>query len=262
MVPYTDFRVRYGGITSHMQENPTTELLEALSKFQAVVLAALKDSDGYGYKYASETSINKTIQPLKEAGLCHYFHLAPIHTGEAGQPGFTSVELRLHHAKSGGVLTSSRLIADWDPENRKAPKHQQTGAAISYAKRYLLAAMFGLATEENEGETTVAPDEAPKGAKTTPRPVTPTKAKAPAAPPAPPTADPLAESKAAVLQQLVQIHNSDPSVLPAWRKHVKNRWNGNTSVAENKLKVEHLTTEEMVADTKEWIENYSKVAQA
>ena len=262
MSAYTHLRVRYGGITSHMHENPTTELLEALSKFQTAVLAAHKDAEGYGYKYATLTSIIKAIQPAKAAGLCHVFLQSPIAAMEGGQPGFTNVELRLYHAKSGGVLTSSRLVPDWDPENRKAPKHQQTGAAISYAKRYLLADMFGIATEENEGETTVAPDEAPRGAKTKPQPVTPTKAKASVAPPASAAVDPLAESKAAVQQQLIQIHSTDPSVLPAWQKHVKNRWNGNTKVAQDKLKVEHLTTEEMVADTKEWIENYNKVPQA
>ena len=262
MSAYTQLRVRYGGITSHMHENPTAELLQALSEFQTATLAAHKDAEGYGYKYATLTSIIKAIQPAKAAGLCHVFLQSPIAAMEGGQPGFTNVELRLYHAKSGGVLTSSRLVPDWDPENRKAPKHQQTGAAISYAKRYLLADMFGIATEENEGETTVASDEAPKGAKAKPQPVTPTKAKSPVAPPAPVAVDPLAESKAAVQQQLIQIHSTDPSVLPAWQKHVKNRWNGNTKVAQDKLKVEHLTTEEMVADTKEWIENYNKVPQA
>ena len=225
--------------------------------------------------YASEVSINKTIQPLKEQGLCHYFHLAPVHTGEAGQPGFTSVELRVHHAKSGGVLTSSRIIPDWDPtvgkidkrtgEFKMDLKHQQTGAAISYAKRYLLADMFGIATEENEGETTVAPEEAPKGAKAKPQPVTPTKAKTPVAPPAPPAADPLAESKTAITAALTEKHeslNKNPVFIAEWRKHVKHRWNGNIKVAENHIKVEHLTTPEMLADTKEWIENYSKVPQA
>lgn len=258
MAPYTQMRIQYGGITSHMQDHPTAELLEALSKFQSAVLAAHKDAEGYGYKYATLTSITKAIQPTKAAGLCHVFIQQPLAAMEGGQPGFTNVELRLYHAKSGGVLTSSRLIADWDPENRKAPKHQQTGAAISYAKRYLLADMFGIATEENEGETIVAPDETPKGAKAKPQPVTPTKAKTAA----PPAVDPLAESKAAVQAQLVELYGKDPQVLGSWQKHVKNRWNGNTKVAQDKLKVEHLTTAEMVADTKEWIENYNKVPQA
>lgn len=258
-----------------MQENPTTELLEALSNFQAAVLAAHKDATGYGYKYATLTSITKAIQPTKAEGLCHVFIQSPIAAMEADQPGFTNVELRLFHAKSGGLLTSSRLVPDWDPtvgktdkktgEFRMDPKHQQTGAAISYAKRYLLADMFGIATEENEGETTVAPDEAPKGAKAKPQPVTPTKAKAPVAPPSPPAADPLAESKTALTVQLMEIYNSagkDPLFLAAWRKHVKHRWNGNIKVAEEHLRVEHLTTPEMLADTKEWLANYSKVPQA
>ena len=145
------------------QDNPTPELLSIISELQTSVLAAHKDQKGYGYKYASLTSILKAIQPAKAKGLCHFFITHQISASEPGQPGQFMLELRLYHGASGGVLSSTRMVSEWDadlPSSGKGsmPKQQQAGSNESYVKRYMLADMFGIATDENEGETTVAPE--------------------------------------------------------------------------------------------------------
>ena len=153
-----------------MADTPTPELLQALNNFQQTTISAFKDSKGYGYKYASEESINDTIRPAKALGLVHYFTCLPTGSEFDGKPGKTDVTLVVRHIK-GGELTSTLTVDDYDPNNKKDARHQQRGSGISYAKRYLLAAMFGLATSENEGETLFPPakqeaeEPAPKGAK-------------------------------------------------------------------------------------------------
>ena len=147
-----------------MADNPTPELLQALNDFQQTTISAFKDSKGYGYKYASEESINDTLRPAKALGIVHYFTCLPTGSEVDGKPGQTDVTLVVRHVK-GGELTSTLTVDDYDPNNKKDARHQQRGSGISYAKRYLLAAMFGLATSENEGETLFAPGDTVKGFK-------------------------------------------------------------------------------------------------
>ena len=245
-----------------MLDNPTTELLKALSEFQSAVLAAPKDKEAYNYMYATEKSIVATIQPIKaKGGCCHTFHIASISSMQDGQPGLTQVELRLYHAESGGLLTSSLIVPDYEIENRKTPRHQQRGAAITYAKRYLLAAMFGISTDDNEGESITAPEEKPKSKSVQPvfqqKPNTPKQAQNKPTPKQ--TTDPLEKDKAELQKSLNDIYSSgDKDVLNLWRHYVKNRWNGNISVPESNLKIEHLNTVEMVEDTKNWLTQYNQ----
>ena len=170
-----------------MADNPSPELLQALNDFQQTTISAFKDSKGYGYKYASEESINDTIRPAKALGIVHYFTCLPTGSEVDGKPGQTDVTLVVRHVK-GGELTSTLTVDDYDPNNKKDARHQQRGSGISYAKRYLLAAMFGLATSENEGETLFAPETpskasresespAPKGQKKQPKVDAPTQDK-------------------------------------------------------------------------------------
>ena len=145
------------------QDNPTPELLSIISELQTSTIAAHKDQKAYNYRYAGLTSILKAIQPAKAKGLCHVFITHTVGTPEPGQPGQFMLELRVYHHASGGVLTSTRMIPEWDadlPSSGKGsmPKQQQAGSNETYVKRYMLADMFGIATDENEGETTVAPE--------------------------------------------------------------------------------------------------------
>jgi hypothetical protein len=199
-----------------MPDNPTPELLAALSKFQHSTLTAFKDKSAYSYRYATELSINKAIQPSKVDGLTHVFTCQGLRAGEPGIPGVTEVRLRLFHAASGGCLTSSMLVDDYDPTvgklNKKGefvvdPKNQQRGGGISYARRYLLTAMFGLACDENEGETDSPP--APVETVTKkfpPNPYTSTPKQGPD----------FAKARTKFADQIKAIFATDPGVYAQW----------------------------------------------
>jgi hypothetical protein len=197
-----------------MPDNPTPELLGALSKFQQSTLTAFKDKSGFGYKYATELSINKAIQSVKVDGLAHVFTCKGLRASEPGTPGVTEVTLRLFHTASGGWLSSSMLVDDYDPTvgkiNKKGefvcdPKHQQRGGGISYARRYLLTAMFGIASDENEGETTLPPAEASAS-----KPV-----------PTPPASTPKQESdfskaREGFREKFRELHAADSGIYELW----------------------------------------------
>ena len=54
----------------------------------------------------------------------------------------------------------------------------------------------------------------------------------------------------------------DKDVVGIWRKHMKHRFNGGLKVEEQHLKVEHLTTAEMVDECEAWIATYQSTAKA
>ena len=247
-----------------MADTPTPELLQALNNFQQTTISAFKDSKGYGYKYASEESINDTIRPAKALGLVHYFTCLPTGSEFDGKPGKTDVTLVVRHIK-GGELTSTLTVDDYDPNNKKDARHQQRGSGISYAKRYLLAAMFGLATSENEGETLFPPakqeaeEPAPKGAKPKAKRDAPTQSQSSAKP----AVDPLEARRAKCQQSLTGFFNAgDKQVVGLWRHHMKLRFNGALKVEEKHLKCEHLTTAEMLDECEAWIATYQETAKA
>ena len=243
-----------------MPDNPTKELLTALSEFQKTTLAAHKDNSTGRFKYATETSINDTIRSAKNSGLAHTFTMAPVGVSEGDTIGQTEVKLRVFHAASGGFLESTMLVADYDPKNTRDIRHQQRGSGISYAKRYLLAAAFGIATEENEGEC-LAEDieaEAKAPAKPNAKANTPKQASAPAKP----QVDPLEERRAKCKAELGKFYATDKGIVPIWQKHMKNRFNGALKVEEKHLAVAHLVTEEMVAECESWISQYAATAKA
>ena len=193
-----------------MPDNPTPELLAALSKFQQSTITAFKDATGYGYKYATETSINKALVPVKADGLLHAFTCKPLASAEADKPGQTEVTLRVFHAASGGFLASSMLVQDFDPANKKDARHQQRGSGITYARRYLLTAMFGLACDENEGETTLPPAEA-SASKPVSTPAVSTPKQGPD----------FSKQRAAFSEKIREIYATDPGVYAQWVAELK-----------------------------------------
>jgi len=210
-----------------MPDNPTPELLAALCKFQQSTLTAFKDKAGFGYKYATELSINKAIQPAKVDGLTHVFTCQGLRAGEPGIPGVTEVRLRLFHAASGGCLTSSMLVDDYDPTvgktNKKGdfvcdPKQQQRGGGISYARRYLLTAMFGLACDENEGETLQAPPEA-SASKPVPTPPAITPKQTPNQ--LPPVVKDFSKHRDAFTKTFRELAEKDPDLYDLWAAELK-----------------------------------------
>jgi len=119
------------------------ELAQSLTIFQSQIQTVQKDSAGYGYRYASLAAVAREVYgPMCEVGLSISQVLDCTPTGT---PALTTV---LMH-KSGQWLSGSYPL---EPAGMKGVNSaQQFGAAISYARRYGLCAVLGLATEDDDG---------------------------------------------------------------------------------------------------------------
>lgn len=127
-----------------MEQSATiSNLAQALCRFQdkcrtiefdSTVKVITPAGNKYSFQYASYAKIIATIRPLlAENGLA--FSQLAEHDG--------SVTTMLIH-ESGEYLKSTLLI----PMLERNP--QKLGSAISYARRYALSAILGLATDEDE----------------------------------------------------------------------------------------------------------------
>ena len=113
-------------------------IYKALAALQQEVGAIGKDSKGYGYTYASLDNIVEVITPLlKKHGL-----------------GFTqpldgnSIKTILFHTESGESIESTLEIPQ-GVELKGMNQFQVLGSAITYLRRYSLASVLGLVTDED-----------------------------------------------------------------------------------------------------------------
>ena len=114
------------------------KLFKALADFQQEVPVILKDTTGYGYKYADLPAIFKVINPLlKTHGLGFYQSI-----------NGTSVNTTIFHIESGEVIESNTDI----PQGvvlKGMNDFQVLGSAITYIRRYALSSMLGLITDKD-----------------------------------------------------------------------------------------------------------------
>ena len=123
------------------QSESIAALAAALSKAQASITGALKDSANpfFKSKYADLASCwDACRKPLTDNGL------AVIQTIEAGEGRAVLVTTLAH---SGG-----EWIKSYCPILTKDDSPQALGSAITYARRYALAAMVGLAQIDDDAE--------------------------------------------------------------------------------------------------------------
>jgi ERF superfamily len=117
------------------------EIYSALSKAQEEILGALKDSDNpfFKSKYADLASVQDAIRkPFAKNGLCASQVMEPM------EGGFVLVTILGH---SSGQEIVSRL-----PVTLTDTKPQAVGSQITYARRYALAAIAGVAQIDDDGE--------------------------------------------------------------------------------------------------------------
>lgn len=239
-----------GSTVSPPLANPTKELLSALAAFQKTVLAAHKDNTTGRFRYASEQSINSAIAPIKAEGIAHTFTFKPLSVSDGETIGHTEVTLTIYHANSGGSIDSSMVVPDYDPKNARDSRHQQRGSAISYAKRYLLAAAFGLATEENEGECTleeVSGQSTPQ--KTAANKIAPAQAQQPKS-----TVPSIASRREAAKQKLNSFAAKDDGIFALFQQAV--RETPSLNITADKPTLANMTTDEQMAWLEEWIKAY------
>lgn len=131
-----------------IKSNEIKQLAVALVKFQSSLKAVKKDAENpfFKSKYADLASIIEAIrEPLAKNGLA--FSQFP-----SGEGGLTTILLH----ESGEYIEETFTMKPVDG------KPQSAGSAITYARRYALGAVLGVATEEDDdGNAASAPVESP-----------------------------------------------------------------------------------------------------
>ena len=119
------------------------KILPAFQKFQQEVINPKKDTEGYGYKYATLDSV---IAVVKEAMEPHGLSF----NQEVGydEKGNITVTTNIFH-ESGQWLSFGPLGLPKDNGQQRSAV-QAAGSAITYARRYSLSAVMGIASEEDD----------------------------------------------------------------------------------------------------------------
>lgn len=124
-------------------------LYKALAGFQQEVGTIGKDSKGYGYDYASLEHIVEVATPvLKKHGL-----------GFSQPLDGQSIKTIVFHIESGEAIESTLDIPQ-GVELKGMNEFQALGSGITYLRRYSLASILGLVTDEDSdasGEQTNKP---------------------------------------------------------------------------------------------------------
>lgn len=198
-------------------KQPST-LIEALNAFQQKYHAAGLDGKNpfFKSKYTTLSQALLAVQPATEFGLCHTqlndFVMTP--DGEI----ITIVITKLMHV-SGDEPLISKFPVPKIPTNVKNV-HQEAGSAQTYARRYGLLSVYGLANDDDDGNSLMKTPPPKTGvAKTPTKPnqkLEPTSVLEK-------VADPITkEAKALILEKLQALHNLHPlkmkELVEAFRK--------------------------------------------
>lgn len=117
-----------------------TNLTKAMFEFQAKVTSVKKSAKNPHFKsnYADLSSILDVINPaLQECGLFVTQH-----------PHDDVLVTTVYHAETGEYMQSEQVLRMKDANNP-----QQQGSAITYARRYALAAIFNLNQEDDDANS-------------------------------------------------------------------------------------------------------------
>tara|TARA_Y100000739_G_C20506625_1_gene417537 strand:- start:217 stop:921 length:705 start_codon:yes stop_codon:yes gene_type:complete len=198
-------------------KQPST-LIEALNAFQQKYHAAGLDGKNpfFKSKYTTLSQALLAVQPATEFGLCHTqlndFVMTP--DGEI----ITIVITKLMHV-SGDEPLISKFPVPKIPTNVKNV-HQEAGSAQTYARRYGLLSVYGLANDDDDGNSLMKTPPPKTGvAKTPTKPnqkLEPTSVLEK-------VADPITkEAKALILEKLQTLHTLHPEkmkeLVEAFRK--------------------------------------------
>ena len=210
-------------------------LVEALCEFQKHHHAAGLDGDNpfFKSKYTTLAQALSAIQPATEYGLCH----SQLNEYEILPDGqiLTIVVTKLMHV-SGDEPIISRFPVPKLPSNPKNV-HQEAGSAQTYARRYGLLSVYGLANDDDDGNSLMNKPEPKKGVAKTP-----TKPNQKLEPtvvleklPDPITAD----AKKAILEQLSTLHEFHPDKM----KTVVASFRSKFGIKDTKI-IKHITNSE------------------
>ena len=133
-----------------MPDKKPSTLAEALTAFQKQHHAAGRDGKNPFYKsnYTTLGQALLAVQPATEYGLCHIQPLKYVLTPEGEV--ITIIVTKLMH------ISGQEEISEYPvPKVTKnvTNEHQEVGKAITYARRYSLLAMYGLAGEDDDAQS-------------------------------------------------------------------------------------------------------------
>ena len=136
------------GSKNHMPSpKPPANLAEALTLFQQEHHAAGKDGKAnYGFYTTLAGGLN-AVQPATHLGLCHTQTFDAMVLPESGKV-VTILVTTLKHV-SGEELVSKLPFPDL---HNRGNIMQALGSAITYARRYSLLAIYGLAGDDDDAE--------------------------------------------------------------------------------------------------------------
>jgi len=120
----------------------------AVGSFQKEVPVILKDTSGYGYKYADLPAIFEIINPI----------MAKHGLGFYQAVNGTQIKTVVFHIESGESIESNTDIPQ-GVQLKGMNDFQVLGSAITYIKRYALSSLLGLVTDKDtdaSGEQTTA----------------------------------------------------------------------------------------------------------
>ena len=215
-------------------KQPST-LVEALNAFQQKHHAACLDGSNpfYKSKYTTLAQALLAVQPATEFGLCHTQLNDYVITPEGEV--ITIVITKLMHV-SGDEPLVSKFPVPKIPSNVKNA-HQEAGSAQTYARRYGLLSVYGLANDDDDGNSlTKTPPPKVGVAKTPTKPnqkLEPTSVleKLP---------DPITkEVKETILEKLQALHQSNPLKM----KDLVESFRKKFSITDTKI-TRHITTAE------------------
>ena len=179
---------------------PLTKLATALAKFQADHHAAGKDGRGNYGTYTTLAGALAAVQPACAHGLCHTQTLQPINDDTM------VLRTTLMHVSGESIVSDIPLPIRFEAGRGNAM--QAMGSALTYARRYGLLAVYGIAGDDDDGETAAAPTKAVKKTATPTQKAAPAAkpkdAPSPAAPADPPLTDEAKEEIVAAIRSLKQ----------------------------------------------------------
>lgn len=118
-------------------------IYKALADFQQEVPVILKDTSGYGYKYADLPAIFEIINPfMKKHGLGFYQSV------DSSDDNIPYIKTVIFHIESAEEIKSETII----PQGvllKGMNDFQVLGSAITYIRRYALSSLLGLVTDKD-----------------------------------------------------------------------------------------------------------------
>jgi len=199
-----------------MTEAILSKLPAALAKFQSEHYAAGRDGKGNYGTYTTLAGALAAVQPACSYGLAHTQTIQPI------SDDLMVLRTTLLH-ESGESITSD-LPLPIRQEGGRGNAMQALGSTLTYARRYGLLAIYGLAGDDDDGETAApAPKKAPAPAATAkPKPATPAQPTAAPAPTAEQPQEPPAvvfapDAEVAAIKVAIKNHPNAKAIIEAFK---------------------------------------------